>query len=1093
MAFIDGNNLCGQTLLRLSSRGSSLIAELFRLSNNIPSVYAEQNSKNPSLEQQLLFNFNYLKRPEYYERKINASEALQIADDEMQDTNDELLVRFYNFFEGIVKYVTDIKQYFDDLEEGVFLQHDIETVLLDADGKQLVCEVFYLLGTILIFLDLRIPGIIREQLIVGHYRSHGESQVTNFDQVCKLMRSTGYVKGDRKATPKTYPQDYFSRLSLDHDLLNMVINRLSSDDIYLQTRTFPDPSHRSTALANQASMLYVILYFIPDILMSNKHKMREIVDRHFNDNWIIALYMGVDVDLSVEWKQYKAATEALKNTLDLENVNHTKNENTRILIKCEKDLAKYLTEGVLNENYVLDHIPPLMNCLRRCNVTLRWLLLHRRTKDKKIYDIVVNQGVPTERIVTLLLNTAQLEYKLKTVLNGIMDTKEQRWNECRASVAERLNELSNYFTGQMALTRVEADDNLKTWFSNLAQDVTSFEFGDSMQAGNVAGRKIQNTIAALQDLERYEAIDTSLQIKQFLSETCGLLTQMIRVVNVTDTIVARLATVSDLSYAWEIVNDYIGSFHERVRRDPRSVVLLRATFLKLVSILDVPLTRVLASGSPDFESVADYYSGELVALVRRVLEVIPVSIFRILREIIKILSHDLAPLPLKLEVVRLKDASQLDKREQLAKHTHRISVFAEGILAMEETKLGMIEVNPREILEDGIRKELVRTMSDVMQRGLIFQDGKKVLSTEKQLKTIATQLQGFKSAFEYIQDYVSIYGLKMWQEEFSRIVSFNVEQECNIFLKKKVIPQHSIYWRRAIPIPMYPSVERGTSNFMGRLCNALLRITDYRATVYACESLGWYTADGTETAGIKLFTYLNSSVGVAGLSGVDRLLSFRIVHYLNTFLQKFYRSSVTPFIAQLQRIDSDLAPHFVIPSKNPPKFYKQCISKLQKLWNPMTNYVLGIGQAQLLRRQISHELQFSCHLDSNLLAHALSNLNKSLILDLHSHYSSPETKNAPDKENPLLEETSKMSEATGSHNPMRQIYVTSEPLENIATLLFLLVVTCLPKLAYDTNLVALVRRKGSDGIDGGPLVAGIATILKQFHPCQTLKFFGHLG
>ena len=52
---------------------------------------------------------------------------------------------------------------------------------------------------------------------------------------------------------------------------------------------------------------------------------------------------------------------------------------------------------------------------------------------------------------------------------------------------------------------------------------------------------------------------------------------------------------------------------------------------------------------------------------------------------------------------------------------------------------------------------------------------------------------------------------------------------------------------------------------MGRLCNSLLRITDYRATVYACESLGWYTADGTETAGIKLFTFLNSSVGVSGM------------------------------------------------------------------------------------------------------------------------------------------------------------------------------------------------------------------------------------
>ena len=36
----------------------------------------------------------------------------------------------------------------------------------------------------------------------------------------------------------------------------------------------------------------------------------------------------------------------------------------------------YLKEGALTEEYVLDHIPKLMNCLRDCNVTLRWLMLH---------------------------------------------------------------------------------------------------------------------------------------------------------------------------------------------------------------------------------------------------------------------------------------------------------------------------------------------------------------------------------------------------------------------------------------------------------------------------------------------------------------------------------------------------------------------------------------------------------------------------------------------------------------------------------------------------------------------------------------------
>ena len=86
---------------------------------------------------------------------------------------------------------------------------------------------------------------------------------------------------------------------------------------------------------------------------------------------------------------------------------------------------------------------------------------------------------------------------------------------------------------------------------------------------------------------------------------------MIRVVNVTSTVVARLGTVSDLSYAWEIINDYIGSPWTRAEGPAGSSAA--CNFLKLVSILDVPLARILASESPDFESVADYYSENLLS------------------------------------------------------------------------------------------------------------------------------------------------------------------------------------------------------------------------------------------------------------------------------------------------------------------------------------------------------------------------------------------------------------------------------------------------------------------------------------------------
>jgi WASH complex subunit strumpellin len=102
--------------------------------------------------------------------------------------------------------------------------------------------------------------------------------------------------------------------------------------------------------------------------------------------------------------------------------------------------------------------------------------------------------------------------------------------------------------------------------------------------------------------------------------------------------------------------------HERIRNDAQSVQPLRALFLKLASVLDVPLVRITQAGSRDTASVAHYYSGvsepplcrplcteahprllryacavqELVAFLRTVMEVIPVIVFGILRSVISL-------------------------------------------------------------------------------------------------------------------------------------------------------------------------------------------------------------------------------------------------------------------------------------------------------------------------------------------------------------------------------------------------------------------------------------------------------------------------
>jgi WASH complex subunit strumpellin len=56
--------------------------------------------------------------------------------------------------------------------------------------------------------------------------------------------------------------------------------------------------------------------------------MREIVDKHFPDNWVIPIYLGFTVDLMVEWEPYRAAKLALSNTTKPQQIQSLFKEHT---------------------------------------------------------------------------------------------------------------------------------------------------------------------------------------------------------------------------------------------------------------------------------------------------------------------------------------------------------------------------------------------------------------------------------------------------------------------------------------------------------------------------------------------------------------------------------------------------------------------------------------------------------------------------------------------------------------------------------------------------------------------------------------------
>jgi WASH complex subunit strumpellin len=283
--------ICGQTLLKLVARGNSIIAELHRLAQHVPPALTGEDDVSARRYGPILFDFRYLKTPEMFEKIINTGAEMTELDDEFYATHEEVLARFYSLFEALCKFYSDFSRFLSDLSEGFYITHTLSGVLLDPEGKQLMCEALYLWGVMLLLMDRRLPGPIRERLIIAHYRHKGESTLVPINDLATLCRSTGFDPAQPSERPPEYPCSFFGRCPLPQEFLAMVLARLRSDDLYSQLRVYPAPEHQSFALASQASVLFVALFFSPKTLHGEKKEMREIVDKYFCDNWMVSCWL----------------------------------------------------------------------------------------------------------------------------------------------------------------------------------------------------------------------------------------------------------------------------------------------------------------------------------------------------------------------------------------------------------------------------------------------------------------------------------------------------------------------------------------------------------------------------------------------------------------------------------------------------------------------------------------------------------------------------------------------------------------------------------------------------------------------------------
>lgn len=1096
--FLDDD--CGQNALQLAARGSAIIAEILRLSEHIPTVFREPES-SPEYAK-IICDFKYFTVQDSFEKAIQDSAELLQRDDEFRQTHFELLDRFFKLFRGVYGYAQELNRYVEEIREGMYISQTIESILVNQDGKQLMCEIFYLFGVMLLLLDYKIGGRVREYLIVSYirYKGAGEQHTVEITSMC---RNTGFMKDQR--LPDQYPVAYFNRVPVDKELIGLLIGRIRSDDIYQMSYNYPAPEHRGTALANQAAILYILLFFRPEILNHERPVMREIVDKHFADNWVINYYMGFTVDLVVAWSHFKAAKAAIEGTIAMDTVAYHQARMKKNLTRLNVELAELLREGVLVEQFVLDNIhSKILPQVRDANVTLRWFILHmtrgelgRRhfEEHKRSYEHVTHD-VTDDEVLTLLLQTAQLEFILKAMFERLLKEKRGKWNVAQEQGVSKMQKLATYFSGEHVLSDNVRVAQLEQWFTDIANRIEGLDYSDS----TTASRKIQKLMKALENVLEFHQIDSNLQVVQFVQDTRFLLRQMIRYINIERKVLITIATVGDLSYAWELLshfNCFVNGIQMKIKNNPHLAIQMRSAFVKLATMLELPCTRIDQAAANDqfqtatLESVSEYYSSELVVFVRKVLHIVPISIFEVLKKIVQLLVSHLKECPTKLARKDLKEQSQVETRHKLAEHTAEIAKFANGILAMESTLVGVIQVDPHQLLEDGIRKELTRQITFELHESLKF-DSKKVLTAEEfdqSLQALAKQLHGIKQAFEYIQDYVNMHGLRIWIEEFSRIVNFNVEMECNAFMQKKLYHWRSRYQSDSIPIPYFERAStKDTYSFLGRIVQHLLSMTDPRKITFVPSLGSWYDlTTGKEVVGTRTFNSILDAIGTQGLTALDRLLCFIVAKDLQILIGMI-RKSVEPHHELFARIKKDLTPVSGVPLVAG-KHYAALEQVLTKLFVDATEILVRIGRIQLIRNHIANELRSSCKLNSGSLFLALATANRALLGDLDRHYADPGENPMPGE---IVAELATFLDSTGMTHPQSKVYVTSKPLPELCFVVVAMVIKNCERVQFDDRLSCLVARKKDDPFDAVPFAYAVMLLMKQFHSDLRGLFFGHM-
>lgn len=141
---------------------------------------------------------------------------------------------------------------------------------------QLLVESMTLFGCMILIMEHKIGGLLRERLLVAHLQYKRCFRNPNRERICELCRwhvptpgtsaSSGSSPFSSDIISIQKPEDLLRRFPFSEPVVNAVITCLRNGDVYNNICFYPDLQHRTTALSLQGGHLYVLLFYSHELL-----------------------------------------------------------------------------------------------------------------------------------------------------------------------------------------------------------------------------------------------------------------------------------------------------------------------------------------------------------------------------------------------------------------------------------------------------------------------------------------------------------------------------------------------------------------------------------------------------------------------------------------------------------------------------------------------------------------------------------------------------------------------------------------------------------------------------------------------------------